>query len=112
MQTVYQILKNADTTEGRGPMIPMEIAFEEDHEAYAYIGKQLVDPYNSSKNISNYVIKGKNMCNAGWYSVNRIYVFATESEATHEQEGLKVKKLLARFKPEEIEMLRRNLSSI
>lgn len=112
MQTVHQILKNGDFTEGRGPMVPMEIAFEEDYEAYAYIGKHLIDPYGLSKNINNEVAKGKNMCKEGWYSVKQVHVFASEPEAASKQEALKVKKLLERFKPEEIELLRRNLSEI
>lgn len=112
MQTVYQILMNADFTEGRGPMIPLDIAFEEEHEVYAYIGEYLTDPYGMSRDFDNKVTKGKDMCKNGWYSVKQVHVFASEPEAASKQEALKVKKLLERFKPEEIEMLRRNLSEI
>lgn len=111
MQTVYQIIKNADFTEGRGPMIPINIAFENEVDAYTYIGRYCIDPYDQSRSL-NGEAKGRMMCDAGWYKVKELFVFISPEDAVAQDEKMRVAKLLERFKPEERELLRRNLSVV
>lgn len=39
-QVIYLILRNADMTEGRGPMVPINVAFESWDQAVQYVEAQ------------------------------------------------------------------------
>jgi hypothetical protein len=105
---VYTILRNADFTEGRGPMVATGVAFFDEKQAYHYIGSTQADPYNTNKNIVDVVTKGEALVKQCWYQVKEVQVFNSTTEAIEFNTEAAFKKIISSLNKEQLAILRKH----
>jgi hypothetical protein len=96
-QEAFIILRNMDTTEGRGPMLPVQdAAFQSELEAFRYIGSQVWPYKENSPAVAALSLesRGVGMCKECWYKVVAIPVFKYAEDASEEKVNVEVQKLI------------------
>ena len=96
-QNVFIIVRNSDTTEGRGPMTPvLDGAFTSELEAFRYIGSQVWPYKENSPAVAALSLesRGMGMCKECWYKVICIPLFSHAEDASEEKVNAEVQKLI------------------
>lgn len=98
---IYVVFKNADFTEGRGPM-QFHLAFTDGEEAIRYVEKQQ-GIYGSPQRVE----RGKygHFAYGNGYEIDKVVVHRSVAEVIRNQKEEARKKALAKLTEEEIELL-------
>ena len=92
-QVIWFISRNVDTTEGRGPMIPLDCSFTSKEQALRYVAT-LDCPYASSIDRKLPEIQRANeMIRQCWYKVEPLGLFETAEEANITKQQAEVEKI-------------------
>lgn len=104
MKTVFVVKRNADFTEGRGPMV-LDSIFESFELAVQYI-KQKGIPYKGDTTPKEHSQGYWSV--SGWYDIAEMPIFDKVKTAKEE----KIEKALKKLSKEEIELLRIDISGL